>query len=203
MRISDYEGRLDWPQIVLRVPCSDCGAQPGSPCRNQGAAPGTLWADAPRSDHHRVRKELAILIYQQRQEISLLEQIAQDFSKLTPNRIRFTEITMLPTVGGNTLVYTGTLSPNGSAFPAGTTFTVTSNDPNVTPTVDPTGLIVTIPLPDGWVESTTLALAITWETSTFVPVPSSSPSQITEVITPSAAPSLTNTPTSVNFAQTT
>jgi hypothetical protein len=125
----------------------------------------------------------------------------------TPTRIRFTEITMLDTVGGNTLVYTGAL-PAGEEFPAGTTFIVTSNDPAVVPTVDATGLIVEIPLPTGWVESTTTPLVIDWASDTFVPNPSTSPSSLTASITPSAPPPPPPpppalTPTSIVFTQTT
>lgn len=66
---------------------------------------------------------------------------------------------MLPVAPGNTLVYTGTLSPSGATFPADTFFKVSSNDPAVVPTVDGTGLVVTVPLPTGWVEETPLAVS--------------------------------------------
>ena len=41
---------------------------------------------------------------------------------------------MLDPIAGNTLQYTGTLTPAGSQFPAGTTFSVTSNYPSESPT---------------------------------------------------------------------
>lgn len=102
---------------------------------------------------------------------------------------------MLPTVGGNTLVFTGTLSPAGSVYPSDTTFTVTSNDPAVLPTVDATGLIVTVPLPTGWVESTTTPLAIDYAAASV-----STSLSITATITPTAAVVL---PTGITFVQTT
>lgn len=102
---------------------------------------------------------------------------------------------MLPTTGGNTQVFTGTLVPAGSSYPSDSTFTVTSNDPAVTPTVDATGLIVTGPLPAGWVESTTTPLAYS-----YAAVSASNPGfSITATITPSAPVSL---PTAITFAQT-
>jgi hypothetical protein len=131
--------------------------------------------------------------------LHVLRRIEHQILPSTPTAISFKEITMLPTVGGNTLIFTGTLSPLGAQYPAGTTFTVTSNDPAVSPTVDPTGLIVTIPLPTGWVENPTTPLAIAYSTSTFVPNPSTSPSQITSTITPSVP---TVTPTGIAFGQT-
>ena len=122
----------------------------------------------------------------------------------TATQIRFTEITMNPTEAGQTQVFTGTLSPNGAVYPAGTTFTVTSNDPAITPTVDPTGTVVTVTYPQGWTESTTTALAFQYASSVFVPVPSTSPTQVTATITPSAPPQPpTPTPVAINFQQTT
>jgi len=98
---------------------------------------------------------------------------------------------MLPTTGGNTLVYTGTLSPVGALFTT-ETFTVTSNDPAVLPTVDPTGLIVTVPLPAGWVENAATPLAITYTTT--------APASLSATITPSAPVVV---PTGIAFVQTT
>lgn len=118
----------------------------------------------------------------------------------TPTGIQFKELTMLPTTGGNILIYTGTTTPPNAQFPAGTTFTVTSNDAAVNPTVDATGLIVTIPLPTNWIENPTTPLAISYATSTFTPEPSGSPSSLTAVITPSVA---TPTPSGIQFNQTT
>jgi uncharacterized protein YjdB len=110
--------------------------------------------------------------------------------------ITFKEITMLPTTGGNTLVFTGTLSPDGATMLADATFTVNSNDPSVVPTVDATGLIVTVPLPAGWVESTTAPLAIGYTAAS-----ASNPSwSLTAIIQPSAPPVL---PTGITFVQTT
>ena len=103
---------------------------------------------------------------------------------------------MLPTTGGNTLIFTGTLAPAGAVYPAGTTYAATSNDPAVSPSVDPTGLIVTVPLPTGWVESTTTPLAIGY-TATG-PVAGQS---LAATITPSAPASAF--PTGIAFAQTT
>ena len=107
-----------------------------------------------------------------------------------PTSIVFKEITMLSTTGGNTLVYTGTLSPVGALFTT-ETFTVSSNDPAVLPTVDATGLIVTIPLPVGWVENAATPLEITYTTT--------APASLTATITPSA-PAVT--PTGISFVQT-
>jgi len=121
-------------------------------------------------------------------------------SQATPLTVAFKEITMLSPVAGNTLVYTGTLSPAGSAFPAGTTFTVTSSDPTVTPTVDATGLIITIPLPATFVDNPAAPFNVVWSTSTYTPSPATSPASLTSTITPSIP---TATPTSVSFVQTT
>jgi hypothetical protein len=110
--------------------------------------------------------------------------------------ISFKEITMLPTTGGNTLVYTGTLSPVGSVLAPDFVATVTSNDPAVLPTVDATGLIVTVPLPAGWVESTTTPLAITYATTS-----ASTGQALSATITPSAPPA--PLATGVTFVQTT
>jgi hypothetical protein len=115
---------------------------------------------------------------------------------ITPTATVFKETTMLPTSGGNTLVYTGTFVPAGSVPPSDALYAVTSNDPAVLPTVDATGLIVGIPLPAGWVESTTLPLAVT-RTASSASVPTWT---LSDVITPSAPVVL---PTSTNFVQTT
>ena len=102
---------------------------------------------------------------------------------------------MLPVQAGNTLVYTGTLTPAGSILAPDFVATVTSNDPAVVPTVDPTGLIVTVPLPAGWVESTTTPLAITYATTS-----ASTGQALAGTITPGAETVLA---TGVTFAQTT
>jgi hypothetical protein len=110
--------------------------------------------------------------------------------------ISFTETTMLPTTGGNTLIYTGTLAPAGSVLAPDFVVTVTSNDPAVSPSVDSTGLVVTVPLPIGWVESTTTTpLAIAYATTS-----ASTGQALSATITPSAPPS--NLATSITFSQT-
>ena len=114
-----------------------------------------------------------------------------------PTATLFQETTMAPTTGGNTQVFTGTFVPAGSVPPTDAVYAVTSNDPAVTPTVDATGLIVTGPLPSGWVESTTTPLAYTRTASSI-----SNPTwTLSDIITPSAPPA--GLPTSTTFAQTT
>jgi hypothetical protein len=106
----------------------------------------------------------------------------------TPNRISFKETSMLPPVAGNTLVYTGTLSPSGAVFPADSVFAVTSSDSTVTPTVDSTGLIVTIPLPGTFVDSGSFVVSYT-ATGTGM--------SLSATITPSVP-----VPTGISFQQT-
>ena len=120
---------------------------------------------------------------------------------LTPTSITFQETSMLPPVAGNTLVFTGTLTPDGSAFPAGTTFTVTSSDVNVSASVDATGLVVTAVLGANFAagENDTLD----WASSTFTPSPDGSPSQLTATISITGQAAPVATPTGVTFAQTT
>jgi hypothetical protein len=114
----------------------------------------------------------------------------------TPTSIRFTERTMNPTEAGQTQVFTGTLTPAGSTFPGDTAFTVASNDPAVSPSVDSTGLIVSVTYPDGWTESTTTPLAFTYGASS-----ASNPGwTLSATISPSASVVL---PTGITFAQTT
>lgn len=134
---------------------------------------------------HDLKHELREIRRELRQILGIL--------KPHPTSITFQEITMNPTQGGYTLVFTGTLAPAGAVYPADTTFTVTSNDPAVSPTVDTTGLVVTVPLPTGWVESTSVALAIQYAAS-------SSEGSLSAVITPSAPPA--SFPTGITFAQT-
>lgn len=117
--------------------------------------------------------------------------------QLFPTSTRFTETTMLPTEDGNTLVFTGTFVPAGSVPPTDAQYAATSNDSAVSPTVDSTGLIVTIPLPTGWVENPDTPLVIT-RTASSVSVPSWT---LSDVITPSAPPA--PLPTSTTFVQTT
>jgi hypothetical protein len=114
-----------------------------------------------------------------------------------PTGITFQETTMLPTVGGNTLIFTGTLVPAGATLPTDAVVTVSSNDPAVSPSVDKSGLVVTVPLPTGWVENPTTPLAITYAAAS-----ASNPTwELGATITPSAPPAIL--PTGINFAQTT
>jgi hypothetical protein len=143
------------------------------------------------------------LIELTRENNCLLRRIARELAPeppLTPTLITFQETTMLPPVAGNTLVYTGTLAPAGSAFSSGTTFAVVSSDPTVTPTVDVTGLIVTIPLPSTFVDNPASPFNVVYTASGITPSPSTSPTLITATITPSIP---TATPTGITFAQTT
>ena len=105
---------------------------------------------------------------------------------------------MLPVEAGNTLVYTGTLSPAGSVLAPDFVATVTSNDTAILPTVDSTGLIVTVPLPAGWVESTTSPLAITYATTS-----ATTGQALSATITPGAEVTAPVLATSVTFTQTT
>ena len=102
---------------------------------------------------------------------------------------------MLAPVAGNTLVYTGTLAPVGAVYPSDTTFALVSSDPTVTPTVDPTGLIVTIPLPSTFVDNPASPFAVTY-TATSI----SASMTITATITPSIPAVI---PTGITFVQTT
>ena len=116
----------------------------------------------------------------------------------TPTTISFQGDNMA-LVAGTTAVFTGTLTPAGSAYPAGTTFTVTSNYPTVTPAVDVDGLTITVPLPADFVDDPANPLSITYTTSTFVPNPATAPASLTATVTPSIP---TLTPTSISFVQT-
>lgn len=102
---------------------------------------------------------------------------------------------------GVTQVWTGVLSPTGSAFPSGTTFTATPSDPTVTATLDPTGLVLTIAYPSTFVPGAT-PFSVAWATSTFTPSPASSPASLSATITPTAPPPPVLTPISIAFAQT-
>lgn len=124
-----------------------------------------------------------------------LSQITKDLNHPIPTSITFKEITMLPPVAGNTLVYTGTLSPVGASFPSDTVFTAASSDTTVSPTVDSTGLIVTIPLPTGFVDDPANPFNVVY-TATSV----SAGSSIAATITPSLPVSF---PTGIVFTQTT
>ena len=135
---------------------------------------------------HELRHELGKLLHE-------LRTIRDELKPHHPTHIKFKEITMLDTVGGNTQVFTGTLIPAGSVFPPDTVFAVTSNDPALTPTVDTTGLVVTGPLPFGWVESATTPLEYAYTAT-------SASGSLSATITPSAPPAAF--PTGITFAQT-
>ena len=103
---------------------------------------------------------------------------------------------MLSPVAGNTLVYTGTLAPVGAVYPTDTTFTLVSSDTTVTPTIDGTGLIVTIPLPSSFVDSPSAPFNVG-----YTALSASNPGwTVTATITPSVP---ANLPTGITFAQTT
>ena len=103
---------------------------------------------------------------------------------------------MLPTIGGNTQVFTGTFVPAGSVAPTDAVYAVTSNDPAVSPTVDATGLIVSVTYPTPWTESATTPLAFTRTASS-----ASNPTwTLSDIITPSAPAA--GFPTSTTFIQT-
>jgi hypothetical protein len=133
-----------------------------------------------------------------------LREIRRELLPPTPTGISFHQrrntVALLTPTAGNTLVYTGTLAPAGSTFPAGTTFAVVSSDPTVTPTVDATGLIVTIPLPSTFVDNPASPFNVVYTASGITPNPSTSPTSITATITPSVA---ALTPTAITFVQTT
>ncbi len=153
--------------------------------------------------HHRPELEIIEIFEHDPEQVRLLKLVILELREIQrelkpkplSTSIIFKEITMLSTSGGNTLVYTGTLAPAGSVLAPDFVATVTANDPAVLPTVDATGLIVTVPLPSGWVESATTPLAIAYATT------SASTSQaLSATITPSAPVVLAS---SISFAQTT
>ena len=142
------------------------------------------------------------LIFDIDERLERLEDIV--FGKLaTPTAISFKEITMLSATAGNTLVYTGTLSPSGSQFSTGTSFAVVSSDPNAAPSVDATGLVVTIALNASFVDDPATPLTVTYTASGITPVPSTSPTSLTATITPTVPTPPTPTPTGIDFQQTT
>jgi hypothetical protein len=119
----------------------------------------------------------------------------REIQHLTPTAISFKESTMNQTQAGQSQVFTGTLSPAGATMPPDATFTIASNDPSVSPSVDSTGLIVSVTYPTGWVESTTTPLAFAYTASS-----ASTNMSLAATITPSA-PAIV--PTGITFAQTT
>lgn len=128
-----------------------------------------------------------------------LREIRRELAPHLPTHISFQEITMNPTAAGSTQVFTGTLAPAGSAFPSDATFSISSNDPAVSPAVDKTGLVVSVTYPAGWVESPTTPLAFSYGASS-----ASNPSwSLSATITPSAPPPPPPVlPTSISFSQT-
>ena len=120
----------------------------------------------------------------------------------TPTRIIFTELTMNPTAAGETQVFTGTLVPTGAQFPSDSVFAVNSNDPAVSPSVDSTGLVVTVTYPAGWTESATTPLEFSYTATS-----ASTGMSLSATITPSAPPPPPPpppppVPTGISFAQT-
>lgn len=103
---------------------------------------------------------------------------------------------MAPTEAGQSQVFTGTFVPAGSVPPTDAVYVVTSNDTAVSPSVDSTGLIVSVTYPAGWTESTTTPLAFTRTASS-----ASNPTwTLSDIITPSAP--TVGFPTSTTFVQT-
>lgn len=126
--------------------------------------------------------------------------LAEHPPTLTPTAVSFQENDMAPATPGTTGVYTGNLAPEGSAFSAGTSFSVTTTDPTVSASVDATGLIVSVVYPTSFVDDPANPFSFTYTASGIVPVPSSSPTSITATVTPSAPPPPVPTPTSITFA---
>lgn len=111
-----------------------------------------------------------------------------------PTSITFKEISMNPTAAGQTQVFTGTLAPAGAVFPPDSVYAVTSNDSAVSPSVDPTGLVVSVTYPQGWTESATTPLAFSYTATS-----ASTGMSLAATITPSAPVVV---PTGITFAQT-
>ncbi len=130
--------------------------------------------------------------------IEYIEYLLISSQQPTPVNVKYQQENNMALVPGTTAVFTGVTSPAGSAFPAGTTFAVTTTDTTVTATVDATGLIVTLVLPTTFVDNPASPFSFTVTSSTFVPVPSTSPASITTITTPSIP---TATPLSVTYTQ--
>lgn len=132
-----------------------------------------------------------------------LRAIRRELAPHHPTHIKFQEITMNPTEAGETQVFTGTLIPAGSAFPQDAQFTVSSNDAEVSPAVDASGLVVSVTYPDGWLEAATTPLVFSYAATS-----ASNPTwTLTATITPSAPPpppppAAPPLPTAIAFAQT-
>lgn len=161
----------------------------------------------PERQRHSVEQQLEklIAIAEQNERIAehnthILRRIERELARLVPHltlptAIAFEESTMNPPVAGNTLIYTGTLVPAGSQFPSDAVFALTSSDPTVSPSVDATGLIVTIPLPSTFVDDPASPFNVAYAATS-----ASNPSwTVTAVITPSIPPVL---PTGISFTQT-
>jgi hypothetical protein len=179
--------------------------------------------DLARAEHHRfliellettqrtVARQTARIEQADREDLETLHLIARELAKIAHDlappppppqlatAIHFTqENPMLPVEAGYTLIYTGTLSPAGSILAPDFVATVTSNDPAILPAVDPTGLVVTVPLPAGWVESTTTPLTIAYGTAS-----ASTGQALSATIVPGAEVIPPVLATSISFAQTT
>ncbi|MDE2105678.1 MAG: hypothetical protein KGL39_51095 [Patescibacteria group bacterium] len=156
---------------------------------------------------HEIREILVLqreALALERETLRLLHRILHHLNPATPTHLTFKGDPMNLPDPGQTLVFTGTLTPDGSAFPAGTTFSVSSADPNVSVSVDATGLIVTAAISTSAVPGT--VADISWSTSSFTPEPSTSPSSLSATIPLTIGappPPPTPTPTAVTFAQTT
>ncbi len=145
---------------------------------------------------HRIIELLEQAAHTDEQILHELRHIRRELHRPLPHHIHFTELTMNPTQAGQTQAFTGTLTPAGAVFPADSTFTITSNDTAVSPSVDASGLVVTVTYPDGWTESTTTPLAFAYTADS-----ASTGMALTATITPSAPPAVV--PTGIAFSQTT
>jgi len=125
-----------------------------------------------------------------------LREIRRELVHPFPSTIVFKELTVNPTQAGQTQVFTGVLVPAGATYPADTTFTLTSNDPAVFPTLDASGLVVSVTYPQGWSESPTTPLAFSYGAASV-----SANGSLSSVITPSAPVSAF--PTGINWTETT
>ena len=148
---------------------------------------------------HEIREILALqreALDLERESLRLLHRILYHLNPATPTHLTFKEITMNPTQAGQTQVFTGTLEPAGAKFPADSVFAVVSNDSAVSPSVDTTGLIVSVTYPDGWTENPTTPLAFAYTATS-----ASTGMSLSATITPSAPPA--PVPTGITFTQTT
>lgn len=144
----------------------------------------------------RNKAELDAILRREDEILHIVEEIEHQLHRF-PTAIRFTEIlTMaLEPIAGNTLIYTGTLTPAGATYPTGTTFALVSSDPTVTPTVDATGLVVTIPLPSTFVDNAAAPFNVVYTATS-----ADGTQSITATITPSVPVAF---PTGITFVQTT